>query len=206
MVIGYALAIANGVSAQAASATVNANANANYNRGSSVRLALQGRYDAINVIGPSIFGDNAPDYSLVPLMTPGVRLINDRLFLGLGFGFTGYSADSGNVENSRSAVSFCPTAFYDLISEPGAALSLGGWLSIASVSDSETCVGDNCSDAGDGELGWGLNLAAGLRGKLMPGLALGGEFGWGFLSVSNNTDVFFHGVFGNILLEASVGL
>ena len=54
----------------------------------------------------------------------------------------------------------------------------------------------------------GLSLGAGLRGFLTEGVALGGEFGWGFLSSSQDDggDVFVHGIFANLLLEASIML
>jgi hypothetical protein len=48
-----------------------------------------------------------------------------------------------------------------------------------------------------------------VRGKLSPGLALGGELGWGFLSVDRDgadDSEFVHGIFANLLLEASVAL
>jgi hypothetical protein len=143
---------------------------------------------------------------LVPLVTPGVRILNERLFLGLGFGFWG-RASGKDITNSRAAFSMNPTALYDIISEPIAALSVGGWLNLADVSGNKSCSASNCSKANDGTFGWGVNLAAGIRGKISRGLAIGGEFGWGFLKTSgDSTDDFGHGVFGNILLEASVGI
>jgi hypothetical protein len=211
--IGCALLVANVTSAQTTAAV---SANTGYSRPSSVRIGLQGRYNAVNV-GPLGLGSEATGGALassyknaiVPIITPGVRFLNDRLFLGLGFGFTGASTDreqvGGQVEDSQAAFSISPTAFFDVLSEPIAALSVGGWLTIESLSDNEECAGDNCSEGG-GATAWGLNLAAGIRGKITPGLAIGGEFGWGFLSISNNEDTFYHGVFGNILFEASLGL
>ena len=54
-----------------------------------------------------------------------------------------------------------------------------------------------------------LRAGGNLRGLISPGLALGAEFGWGFLDISFDPDddgVFVHGIFGNIFLEASVGI
>jgi hypothetical protein len=200
--VGCALFIASGASAQTATAT----AGVTYTRSSSIRLGAQGRFNAINVVGYQTLGLDETPNTLVPIITPGVRFLNDRLFLGMGFGFVGGSVDNGTASSSRSAVSFSPLAFYDVISEPNAAFSLGGWFNVASLGDSERCAGDTCSDNDDGVLGWGLNLAAGLRGKISPALAIGGEFGWGFISASDGADIFYHGIFGNILFEASVGL
>jgi hypothetical protein len=64
-------------------------------------------------------------------------------------------------------------------------------------------------DQNDDAFGIGLGVGAGVRGKLSPGLALGGELGWGFLSVDRDgadDSEFVHGIFANLLLEASVAL
>lgn len=203
--IGCALLTASAASAQ----TVTASAGGAYSRPSSVRLGLQARVNMLNVLLPVVIdGEVADPY--VPFVTPGVRLLNDRLFIGLGFGFGGLNVEGDSYQRSRSTVSVSPMAFYDLISDPLAAFALGGWFNFASISDLDTCDedGDNCGTrtGDDNKFGWGINLGAQLRGKISQGLALGGEFGWGFKSVSNGTDVFAHGIFGNILLEASVGL
>ncbi len=178
---------------------------------SDPRLGLQVRIDAVNVlgigdlVGPEM-GQGIGRVS-VPIVTPGVRLADGQLFLGLGFGFDGYSQDDGTTETSNSAFSFSPLATFDLLSDRHAALYLGGWLNLVPVGDTEVCVDGTCAEGDDGGFGWGLDLVAGLRGIISPGLAIGGEFGWGFLNVSRgDTDVFGHGVVGTLLLEASVGI
>jgi hypothetical protein len=209
--VGFVLLTVSAASAQ----TVTASAGGAYRRPSSVRLGLQARVDMLNVLIPVVIdGEVAEPY--VPFVSPGVRLLNDRLFIGLGFGLSGL-----NIERERSPLrddqssqltfSVSPMAFYDLISDPFAAFALGGWFNLASISDKDDCDsdGNNCEDPDrdeENKFGWGINIGAQLRGKISPGLAMGGEFGWGFKSVSDGTDVFAHGIFGNILLEASVGL
>jgi hypothetical protein len=182
---------------------------------SHVRIGLQARLDAINVLAvgsPDVADLDAPGIGrrlLVPLITPGVRLVDGRLFLGLGFGFTGADVDTGAAETSRSGFSLSPLASYDLLTDSVAALSIDGWLNFARLGETEVCgPGGGCADANDDATGWGLNVAAGVRGFLSRGLALGGEFGWGFLdsSVDNGPDAFAHAVFGNIFLEATVGI
>src|SRR5262245_42061506 len=62
------------------------------------RLAMQGRIDALNLFGVARDPDSPIDITgasdittVVPLATLGVRLVEGKLFLGLGFGFYGYS-------------------------------------------------------------------------------------------------------------------
>jgi hypothetical protein len=178
--------------------------------GEGLRLAIQGRLDAINMVS---LADPDPFLSqrrlLVPIVTPGVRLLDDsELFLGLGFGFSGYSRDNGPNEQSRSGWSLSPLASFDVLKDEVAALSLLGWINLASLGEEESCDAGGCADQNDDAFGWGLSLGAGLRGFISEGLALGGEFGWGFLDVGYDAgaDAFVHGVFGNIFLEASLGL
>jgi hypothetical protein len=179
--------------------------------GEGLRLAIQGRLDAINMIS---LADPDPFLGqrrlLVPIVTPGVRLLDDNeLFLGLGLGFSGYSSDDdGPNEQSRSGWSLSPLASFDVLKDDVAALALLGWINLASLGEEEVCDAGGCDDQNDDAFGWGLSLGAGLRGFLSEGLSLGGEFGWGFLDVSYDAgaDVFVHGVFGNIFLEASLGL
>jgi hypothetical protein len=168
--------------------------------GEGLRLAIQGRIDAINMVA---IADPDPFLSqrrlLVPIVTPGVRLLDDNeLFLGLGLGFSGYSSDNGPNEQSRSGWSLSPLASYDVLKDDVAALALLGWINLASLGEEENCDAGGCETENDDGFGWGLSLGAGLRGFVSEGLALGGEFG--------GPDVFVHGIFGNIFLEASIGL
>jgi opacity protein-like surface antigen len=192
------------------------NVSARSGGGGGVRLALQGRLDAINMLSfasPAVgLGDGiaaAGDRLLVPIVTPGVRLLDEsRLFLGAGFGFAGVSAETGPNEESRSGWSFSPLVSYDVITDDSAAFSLLGWFNLAKLGETERCTAAGCQDQNNDRFGWGLSLAAGLRGFVSRGLAIGAEFGWGFLDINIDpgTDVFVHRVFGNIFIEGSIGL
>jgi hypothetical protein len=194
-------------------------ASANYGHGHTgdhdVSLALQLRLDAINTLALSeptgVMGAGFADtgrHLLVPIATPGVRILDDALFLGLGLGFTGVSFDNGPNEESRSGFSLSPLVGFDVLSDDSAALSLLGWLDLASLGETEQCNAGGCADVNDDAFGLGVSLGAGLRGFLTKNLAIGGEFGWGFLSVGYDAgpDVFVHGVFGNLFFEASLDL
>jgi hypothetical protein len=193
---------------------------------SGTRLGLQVRLDALNLIGPggtiNIGGPGGISIGgpidvgigpTVPLVTPGVRFVDGKLFLGFGLGFAGGSNDTGGPggggDRGQSGFSVSPLVSYDLVTDAVAALHLAGWFNLASLGEEETCnAAGTCSDnAGSDADGLGLNVAAGVRGKLSEGLAIGGEFGWGFMSGSVGTaDYFNHGLIGTLLFEASVGL
>jgi hypothetical protein len=189
------------------------------------RLAIQARIDALNMLsfsqpdvgagpGAGLGAGLVARNLFVPIVTPGVRFIDDKLFLGLGLGLSGVSVSrtggGGNTDVSRSGWSLSPLASYDLITDPYAAFYLVGWLNLAHLGETENCNRNNgaCVTVNDDTTGWGASIGAGVRGLLSRGLALGGEFGWGFLDLStdNGPDAFVHGLFGNIFLEASVGL
>jgi len=183
-----------------------------------IRIGLQIRLDALNVLGP-IDTSGTPSAQpsagiarrlLVPLAAVGVRLVDQRLFIGAGIGFHGWSTedDPGN-EASQSGFSLSPLAQFDVIRETAGALSLGGALHIASLSETEACDNDgDCMELNDGGTGVGLSLGAGVRGFITPGLAIGGDLGWGFLSISNDDDssAFIHGVYAALLFEATIGI
>jgi hypothetical protein len=189
-----------------------------YSSGGGLRIAVQVR----PFVAQELFIDvnPGPGFSIdpsMPLVTPGVRLLDDGvLFVGLGLGFTGVSRDSlptgGMTSEDRSQGGFAigPLVSYDLISETHAALHLLASFNIASVGDVEICPsGGSCMDATDsGVSGLGLNLGAGVRGKINEALAIGGEFGWGFMSGSGQGEqgYFTHGIMGTLLFEASVGI
>jgi opacity protein-like surface antigen len=179
------------------------------------RLALQLRLDAINLIAlaePDDL-DTGPLPSrqlLVPVATPGVRLLpQGALFIGVGIGFANASSDNGPNEQSQTGFSITPLVSYDIVTDSDAALSLLAMLDLASLGETEECDAGGCMDQNDDAFGIGLGVGAGVRGKLSPGLALGGELGWGFLSVDRDgadDSEFVHGIFANLLLEASVAL
>lgn len=183
-------------------------------RSSSARIGLQIRLDALNMLGSF---DSTPGSTqsigrrlLVPLATPGVRLLDGKLFLGAGLGLHGWSEEEPDGdESSRSGFGISPLAQFDVLREGSAALSLGGALHLASLGETEVCPnGGSCMDANDGATGVGLSLGAGVRGNLLPGLAIGGDLGWGFLSISrdNDSSLFIHGIYAAIMVEATVGI
>ena len=203
---------------------------------SSVRLAMQGRIDALNIVqlaSPLSNGNNAGSQStmlgrslMTPAITPGVRLIaaplldfldahegvrliDTRLFLGLGLGFGHADWDAGNQSASQSGFSMVPTATFDVLSGADAALSLGAMFTFASIGETEICGANTCTNANDNASGMGLTGLVGLRGKITESVALGTDFGWGFLKVNrsgNLPDEFIHGLVGMFMLEASLGL
>lgn len=203
---------------------------------SSVRLAIQGRLSLINVqlYGPSI-GENALTLSSpAPFVTAGIRL--SKVFLGIGFGFFGISiSECGGTDDgcddgpsgsedtvSTSAFSITPLVSFDLLADPTGrgALYLVGWIPLVSGGGGsrESCTGggSDCSSSDtDNDFWWGLNLGLGARYDIVPGVALATEWGWGFLTSSSDggdpgpgsdSTVFGHGIWGNVVFEASIGL
>jgi len=210
----HASSVELGASSVRSSSSSNGGGGTRSSRGGT-RLALQLRLDAINLLAlaePDQL-DSGPQPSrqlLVPLATPGVRLLDDgALFLGLGFGFANASVDTGANSQSQFGFSVSPTVSYDVVADGDGALSLLGLIDLASLGETEQCNAGGCMNQNDDALGLGLGLGVGLRGRLTPSLAIGGELGWGFLSINRdgpNSDDFVHGVFANLLFEASVGL
>lgn len=184
-------------------------------RRGGTRLALQLRLDAINLLAlaePDQL-DSGPQPSrqlLVPLATAGARLLDDgALFIGLGFGFANASIDAGPNERSQSGFSLSPLISYDVLTDGDGALSLFGLIDLASLGETEVCDPGGCMDQNDDAFGIGLGLGAGVRGRITPSVAIGGELGWGFLSIDRDgadESDFVHGIFANLLFEASVGL
>jgi hypothetical protein len=219
-------ALAQDIEGGATTRTYDASANASTNSSSSdLRIGLQIRLDALNVLspvdssrtlpgdvgGPNGFrADGIARRLLVPFAAAGVRFVDQRLFLGAGIGFHGWSTESDpGAEASQSGFGISPLAQFDVLREAGAALSLGGALHLASLSETEVCDPDgDCMELNDGGSAVGLSLGAGVRGLITPGLALGGDFGWGFLSLSGDNDgsAFVHGIYAAILLEATIGV
>ena len=190
--------------------------------GGGVRIAVQARIDGLNLVGAETGfdvggGGGFQLISFMPLITGGVRM--DRLFLGAGFGFYGFSyedcegssCDDGS-STSASGWSLAPMVQFDLLSEREAAGYLLASLTLASVGATSTediRTGMTTDDA-DAIFVWGLNLGVGVRGKITDGIAIGTEWGWGFATWSDNRDeddsAFIHGIFGTLMFEASVGL
>lgn len=204
--------------------------------GGGVRIAVQGRIDAVNVLGlqdglnldPGGGGPNVVvPLVFVPLVTAGVRLIDTRLFLGVGVGFFGASVsqcgDTGCDEEtttSTSGFSLSPLVSFDLIQDPGrlGALYVVGWLNLANAGGytvERVQPGRTDTTTVDGDFFWGLNAGIGLRGNITPGAAIGTEWGWGFATSTDDGDTsgaaddrttFVHGIFGTIVFEATVGM
>jgi hypothetical protein len=183
-----------------------------HGRDDELRIGLQLRVDAArmfdggDVDGPTVAGAKA---LLVPVVAPGVRWLDGRLFTGLGLGLYGASVEQGAGSQSRGGFGLSPVATYDLLGQDAITLSVGGWLTFASLGETETCTaGDNCQDNNDDVTAWGLSAVGTIRGALMRGLSLGGEFGWGFLdfSADEGTDSFVHSLFGALVLEATIGI
>lgn len=184
--------------------------------GGEMRLAMQGRIDAANIVQASRPDAGGPSAALgqalmVPVVTPGVRLLDGSLFVGLGLGFAGKSSDGngpGDNDLSQGGFSLVPTATFDLVSNEDAALSLGGTLTLASLSETESCDAGGCMKLNDDAFAVGFSMLAGIRGKLTKSVSIGTEFGWGLLSISTDNDEsrFVHGLLGMLVLEASIGL
>src|SRR6185503_746134 len=104
----------------------------------------------------------------------------------------------GPDEESQTGFSLTPLVSYDLLADDTGALSIVGLVDLASLGETEVCDAGGCMDQNDDAFGIGLGIGAGLRGNITPGVAIGGEFGWGFLSVDRDAaddGDFVHGVF-----------
>lgn len=212
------------IEAGATSASYSGSSSTSSTSSGDVRIGLQIRLDALNMLGPLDTTTTSPGGMgggiggaevigrrlLVPLATAGVRFLDQRLFLGLGLGLHGWSTedDPGNTAG-RSGFSLSPLAQFDVLRDGPAALSLGGALHLGSLSETEVCdPDDDCMDLDDGASAIGLSLGTEVRGNIFPGLALGGDFGWGFMSISGDNDesVFVHGIYAALMVEATVGI
>lgn len=176
----------------------------------SLRLVAQVRIDAINLVSPvrgSLRGGGPGSAEAMPLVTAGVRILDQRLLLGLGFGFAGFSddPDGDNNETSRFGMTLTPTVTYDLIVGRNSALSLGGMLNLAFLGETEN---ENGVQSNDDAFGLGFAALLGLRSKLLDELAIGAELGWGMMKVSEDDgdESFEHGVLGVLLFEMSMDL
>jgi hypothetical protein len=222
MVLGVALAMASTASAQwggEAQAQGGASAPAPARSG-GMRLGIQGRIDAFNMFGIAdalvLAPADAISTPFAPTATVGLRM--DRLWIGLGLGFVGGAVSECEEDGcgrestvSNSGFSLSPMVFFDILSDTGGALAVGGWFNLGSIGGGTFEDPDGTEVSQDGYFLWGANLALQARGILTPGLALGSELGWGFLTYSegdrnNDNSVFVHGLFGTIFVEGSVGI
>ncbi len=156
--------------------------------GSSIRLAMQGRVDVANLLELS---PNSPFGLTIPIVTPGVRLLDNKLFVGLGLDFSTVADDGAKFFGLSPMVSF------DLLSRPEGALYATGWVNLGSI---EFAGSDDSSFFG------GMNLGLGIRAFLSPALSIGTEWGWSFVDAEDDAFSFRQGVFGNVMFEASIGI
>ena len=147
------------------------------------RLALQGRVDVFRI--NSVVAD-IEDIT-VPIVTPGARLLDNELFLGLGLEFS-TTSDGGSKSFALS-----PLVNYDFLDSEHAALYGLGWLSLGTR-----------KDGGDGNFFFGMNFGLGVRAKILESLAVGTEWGWAFQIIEDGP--FIQGIFGTIMVEASLGM
>lgn len=149
-----------------------------------LRLAFQARLDVLQVASV-----NPIRVSTVPIVTPGIRFLGDLLFTGLGFEFYSESKDGAK------GFALSPTVTYDLLENNYAALYVAGWANFGTV---------NRQGPEGSHFFFGMNVGAGVRAKVHRALSIGSEWGWAFRVEENGP--FSQGVFGTLMLEASLGL
>ncbi|NOY94639.1 MAG: hypothetical protein GXP55_25960 [Deltaproteobacteria bacterium] len=159
-----------------------------------IRFAMQARFSGVNVVDASRFRDG---FGIAVLATPGIRLVGNKLFLGLGVGWFKLSDDGGH------AFTLAPTATYDLIQRTNAALHAVVIMNIAKVS--RTLSGGRGSS---GDLTFGMNFGLGIRALLGESFSIGTEWGFAFTQLNGDPmepDAAF-GFFGALMLESSIGI
>jgi len=150
---------------------------------SGIRLAMQTRFLVINIIGGADAG-----FPLAVQATPGLRLADNRLFIGPGVGWLKANNSGGHV------YTIAPTATYDIIQRTNAALHAVVML--------------NMSDQTGGDLLFGMNFGLGIRALLGESFGIGTEWGFAFTQIDHGPmepDAVF-GFFGALVLESSIGL
>ncbi len=157
-----------------------------YRYDSGYRLALQARYaQTLTIAG------KRGEFAAAPFVTAGLRMLDERLFVGLGFGLHGVNDGGG------SGFSLSPVVTFDLLTDRLGALYVGGWVNLGSVSQ---------PGPSTDVFFFGANVLAGVRGKLSKSVSFGVEWGWEFAWADVPAESFAHGIFGAVVLEASVGL
>jgi hypothetical protein len=192
-------------------------------RRSSVQLAFQGRVNAMGYVVPTEL--LAQVQTITPYVTPGVRLIDGKLFVGIGIGFGSYSTEvcqdtcADYDRLSQSYFTLSPMATFDLLQAGPASLYVGGWFSFAPVSTvtfETRRGGSTLTEERNGGSALGFNLAVGIRAEIVRGLAVGTEWGWGLASYADDgreVDVpaddistTTHGLFGTVMVEGAIDL
>lgn len=202
-----------------ASARVSTSSSRRRGGGSSFYLEMQGRIDAFAVAGvDAVVSDSGTgglgvSLPMVPFMALGVRLLDQKLYVGLGLGFgsrsisTDREAPVPDTDERRSAFMLTPMATFDVLVRGAVALYPLVILKMGSIGGGDN---DNTPDP-EGAFWWGLNAGVGLRGDVTDNVGLFTEFGWGFAHGAWSTDTqdesrFFQGLFAAMGLAIRMGL
>lgn len=146
--------------------------------GGGLRLAMQARGIAtLNTLANNGF------IRVTPLVTPGIRIMDGKLFIGLGLGLD-------EVSDATTVFHVSPTFTYDLVQNGDGALFLAGWLNLGTV----------------GSFYFGGNIAGGIRGNINDSISIGSEWGFTFGKVDVPANDLQIGFFGTLVFEASVGV
>jgi hypothetical protein len=160
------------------------------------RLAFQGRLIA-NMFGT--FDVFVP--SVQPSVAVGARFADNRVFAGVGLNVFG-------LQDEFHGVAVTPTITFDVLAREVAALYLVGWVPLGVI----VFPGLGPGSDRDTTTLVGANLGLGARAQVHEALAIGAEWGWGFGVLLNDEitfsgdNTFFHGAFGALMLEVSIGL
>ena len=207
-------------------------------RANEIRLEFQGRMDVFNTFGVdgvtfpigSSLGDNTLTLAMVPLVTTGVRLLeNGALFVGIGAGYASATlhncvpvinnvggCDTGETSTTLTSWSLSPMVSYEFLSTEYAGLYAAVWVNLGGFGGSSVTTTDAQQNTTtvdiDQNFWWGVNIGLGIRGKITKAIALGTEWGWGIAgggaAAANNEEdtALFHGIWGTLTLQASIGL
>lgn len=194
---------------------------------SGIALEFQGRLALMNTNGTGLLsgfgntttGSGAQGPATMPLVTAGVRLLDQRLFVGVGIGFYGmHERDCTGAVCSNQKVrgwNLTPTVSYDVLVRGPARLYPLGMFNLGRAGTTVNDPGGGTTVTTDGDFWWGMNLGLGIRGEIADTMAIGTEWGWGFARTSNSlgtpagsdSNAFFsHGAFGTIFFSARIGL
>lgn len=191
------------------------------------KLEFQSRVDAFNLFNTGFDDDGIllNFFGVVPIVSTGVRLVDDKLYVGLGFGYVSVSStncetpggDDADCEiettSSSSSWSLSPTVSFDVLTAKPMALAIVGWFNFGTIDSSKTETtqgGNTVTLESDGDFWWGFNLGVGIRGYVTEGVAVGTEWGWSFANRSDGNNegdgTTFHGIWGTINIVAAIPL
>ena len=169
---------------------------------SGLALEMQGRLSILSDFG---VGQNSPRF--LPPVAIGLRLLEGRLFVGLGLVYDSVRAKAcggGTCVTNRDGHLFgvAPVVTYDILSRGAAHLYPMATLTFART--------DLFLE--DDDFAWGANLGLGIRGDLGDAISIGSEWGWGFLRSGHDYggggtgSIMAHGFWGTITMSARIGL